>query len=50
MKEKQWLVKKLARRAKKASLHNKKLRDCRVHYNDQKKENRTESTLFIHRR
>ena len=31
-------VKKLAReRAKKASLHNKKLRDCRVHYNDQKK-------------
>ena len=41
-------VKKLAReRAKKASLHNKKLRDCRVHYNDLKKENRTESTLFI---
>ena len=41
-------VKKLAReRAKKASLHNKKLRDCRVHYNDQKKENRAESTLFI---
>ena len=41
-------VKKLAReRAKKASLHNKKLRDCRVHYNDQKKENRSESTLFI---
>jgi len=41
-------VKKLAReRAKKASLHNKKLRDCRVHYNDQKKENRADSTLFI---
>ncbi|MAR21971.1 MAG: DNA topoisomerase IV [Flavobacteriales bacterium] len=41
-------VKKLAReRAKKASLHNKKLRDCRVHYNDHKKENRAESTLFI---
>ncbi len=41
-------VKKLAReRAKKASLHNKKLRDCRVHYNDQKKENRFDSTLFI---
>ena len=41
-------VKKLAReRAKKASLHNKKLRDCRVHYNNQKKENRAESTLFI---
>ena len=41
-------VKKLAReRAKKASLHNKKLRDCRVHYNDQTKENRADSTLFI---
>ena len=41
-------VKKLAReRAKKAKLHNKKLRDCRVHYNDQKKENRVDSTLFI---
>jgi len=41
-------VKKLAReRAKKSSLHNKKLRDCRVHYDDQKKENRFDSTLFI---
>jgi len=41
-------VKKIAReRAKKASLHNKKLRDCRVHYNEQTKENRAESTLFI---
>jgi topoisomerase-4 subunit B len=41
-------VKKLAReRAKKASLHNKKLRDCRVHYNDQNKEVRVDSTLFI---
>ena len=41
-------VKKLAReRAKKANLHNKKLRDCRVHYNDQKKDNRVDSTLFI---
>ena len=41
-------VKKLAReRAKKANLHKKKLRDCRVHYNDQKAENRGESTLFI---
>ncbi|MAW21057.1 MAG: DNA topoisomerase IV [Flavobacteriales bacterium] len=41
-------VKKLAReRAKKANLHNKKLRDCRVHYNDQKQENRADSTLFI---
>ena len=41
-------VKKLAReRAKKASLHNKKLRDCRVHYNDHHKEGRADSTLFI---
>ena len=41
-------VKKLAReRAKKATLHNKKLRDCRVHYNDQKEINRSDSTLFI---
>jgi len=41
-------IRKLAReRAKKVSLHNKKLRDCRVHYNDLKKENRLESTLFI---
>ena len=40
-------IKKLAReRAKKASLHNKKLRDCRIHYsgNDDRK---NESTLFI---
>jgi topoisomerase-4 subunit B len=41
-------IRKLAReRAKKASLHNKKLRDCRVHFNDLKKEDRLESTLFI---
>ena len=41
-------VKKLAReRAKKANLHNKKLRDCRVHYNDLKKENRADTTIFI---
>ncbi len=41
-------VKKLAReRAKKASLHNKKLRDCRVHYNDNNKDLRFDSTLFI---
>ncbi len=41
-------IKKLARdRAKKASLHNKKLRDCRVHYNDLKDERRLDSTLFI---
>ncbi len=41
-------IRKLARdRAKKSSLHNKKLRDCRVHLDDTKKENNLESTLFI---
>lgn len=40
-------IKKLAReRAKKASLHNKKLRDCRVHYGD-KNELNMDTTLFI---
>ena len=41
-------IRKIAReRAKKASLHNKKLRDCRVHLGDQKKDRRLETTLFI---
>lgn len=41
-------IRKLAKkRAKKASLHNKKLRDCRVHLGDIKKEGHLESTLFI---
>jgi topoisomerase-4 subunit B len=43
-------VKKLANeRAKKANLHNKKLRDCRIHYNDKKKdeEKKAMSTIFI---
>jgi len=41
-------VTKLAReRAKKASLHNKKLRDCRLHYNDQKGEDLEETCIFI---
>ena len=41
-------VKKLAKdRAKKANLHNKKLRDCRVHYGDDKNEERLNTTLFI---
>lgn len=43
-------VKKLAnQRAKKANLHNKKLRDCRVHLNDEKadEEKRLNSTIFI---
>lgn len=41
-------IRKLAReRAKKSNLHNKKLRDCRVHLGDIKKDRRLESTLFI---
>ena len=41
-------IRKLARdRAKKASLHNKKLRDCRVHLTDVKSDRSLESTLFI---
>ena len=41
-------IRKLAReRAKKASLHNKKLRDCRVHLDDMKSDRRLETTLFI---
>jgi topoisomerase-4 subunit B len=41
-------IRKIARdRAKKANLHNKKLRDCRVHLTDIKKEQREETTLFI---
>ena len=41
-------VTKLAReRAKKANLHNKKLRDCRIHYNDNKGDNLDESSIFI---
>ena len=41
-------IRKLARdRAKKVSLHNKKLRDCRIHLTDSKHEQALESTLFI---
>lgn len=41
-------IRKLAReRAKKASLHNKKLRDCRAHLDDMKSDRRLETTLFI---
>jgi topoisomerase-4 subunit B len=40
-------IRKLARdRAKKANLHNKKLRDCKVHYNTDQ-EQRLDSTIFI---
>lgn len=41
-------IRKLAKdRAKKANLHNKKLRDCRVHFGDTKNDRYLESTLFI---
>lgn len=41
-------VTKLAReRAKKANLHNKKLRDCRIHYSDTKGDNLEETSIFI---
>ena len=41
-------IRKIAReRAKKANLHNKKLRDCRVHLTDAKNDRREETTLFI---
>ena len=41
-------IRKLAReRAKKSSLHNKKLRDCRVHLDNMSNEHRLDSTLFI---
>ena len=41
-------VTKLAReRAKKANLHNRKLRDCRIHYSDSKNDCKEESMIFI---
>ena len=41
-------VTKLAReRAKKANLHNRKLRDCRIHFSDAKNERKEESSIFI---
>jgi topoisomerase-4 subunit B len=41
-------VTKLAReRAKKASLHNRKLRDCRIHFSDVKNDRKEESCIFI---
>ena len=41
-------VTKLAReRAKKANLHNRKLRDCRIHLNDAKGDRKEESCIFI---
>lgn len=41
-------VRKIANeRAKKANLHNKKLRDCRIHYNDNNTDKKYNTTLFI---
>ena len=41
-------IRKLARdRAKKVSLHNKKLKDCKQHYNNQKNLRKLETTIFI---
>jgi len=41
-------IRKLARdRAKKSNLHNKKLRDCRIHFGDMKNDRREESSIFI---
>lgn len=41
-------VTKMAReRAKKANLHNRKLRDCRIHYSDTKSDRKEESCIFI---
>jgi topoisomerase-4 subunit B len=34
-------------RAKKANLHNRKLRDCRIHFSDSKNERKEESSIFI---
>ena len=41
-------IRKIAReRAKKASLHNKKLRDCRIHLGDISKDRRLDSTILL---
>ncbi|MEC7618994.1 MAG: DNA topoisomerase IV subunit B [Bacteroidota bacterium] len=41
-------IRKLAReRAKKVSLHNKKLRDCKIHFNDFKSDRRDDTSIFI---
>ena len=41
------IKKSVKERAKKSNLHNRKLRDCRVHYTDEKHEKFLETTLFI---
>lgn len=41
-------IRKIARdRAKKANLHNKKLRDCKIHFNDSKNDRKGETSIFI---
>ena len=41
-------IKKISReRAKKANLHNRKLRDCKIHYNNLKQDKRLDTTIFI---
>ena len=46
-KEMAGITKKARERAKKANLHNRKLRDCRIHYNDAKNDRKEESSIFI---
>ncbi len=41
------ITKQARERAKKANLHNRKLRDCRIHYNDAKGDNLEETSIFI---
>lgn len=41
------VTKQARERAKKVSLHNRKLRDCRIHYNDVKGDRREDSSIFI---
>ena len=41
------LTKQAREKAKKVSLHNRKLRDCRIHYNDSKGDRVDESSIFI---
>lgn len=41
-------IRKIAReRAKRSNLHNKKLRDCKIHFNDLKNDRREETSIFI---
>lgn len=46
-KEMAGVEKKARERAKKANLHNRKLRDCRIHFNDAKNDQKEQSMIFI---